>query len=232
MRGLLTRTYLWGRRVFSDTPLEQVASKLYWRVSNKLHRVNSPIQFYRINRVPATFEPVVIAISKPQNEIVHGEYERPVLEQFSQMVDEDSTVWEIGARWGYYSLMASTVAEHVVAAEADPSRVSLLHASRYANKFDNLDIIEGIAGKDYQLDEFTPPDIVLIDVEGAEFSVLEGAEKWLAAGETTFIVEVHEIPGSVLESSVTDLFESHSYDIEKVYQRADDNIHIVATPSR
>jgi FkbM family methyltransferase len=39
-----------------------------------------------------------------------------------------------------------------------------------------------------------PPDLVKIDVEGAELTVLEGATRILAAPSTTFLIEIHDWP--------------------------------------
>jgi FkbM family methyltransferase len=41
-------------------------------------------------------------------------------------------------------------------------------------------------------EQWGPPDLVMIDVEGFEGPVLEGAAKTLAGGSTSFFVEVHE----------------------------------------
>jgi FkbM family methyltransferase len=49
------------------------------------------------------------------------------------------------------------------------------------------------------LDELFPqrvPDFIKIDVEGAEFAVLNGAKRILTRGETIFMIELHDWPSS------------------------------------
>ena len=56
------------------------------------------------------------------------------------------------------------------------------------------------------------PDVILIDVEGAEMAVLEGSERLLSASSPpTWIVETHS---ETLRAQVTDLFRGHKYAIK------------------
>jgi len=54
------------------------------------------------------------------------------------------------------------------------------------------------------------PDFVKIDVEGAELSVLRGAERILRNGSATFLVELHEFGGSE-SREVLRLMRGHGY---------------------
>jgi FkbM family methyltransferase len=65
------------------------------------------------------------------------------------------------------------------------------------------------------LDELFPqrvPDFIKIDVEGAEFTVLNGAKRILAQGETIFLIELHDWPsGSHGADEVRKLMRSAGY---------------------
>ena len=59
-----------------------------------------------------------------------------------------------------------------------------------------------------------PPDLVKIDVEGAEGRVLRGARRLLAAGRTAWLVELHGWNDPVGSSSAEDIYrlmEDHGY---------------------
>lgn len=65
------------------------------------------------------------------------------------------------------------------------------------------------------LDELFPqrvPDFIKIDVEGAEFTVLNGAKRILAQGKTIFLIELHDWPsGSHGADEVRKLMRSAGY---------------------
>jgi FkbM family methyltransferase len=64
-----------------------------------------------------------------------------------------------------------------------------------------------------------PPDLVKLDIEGAEWRALEGARKVLAAGKTTFIVEIHPWGDAEIRkrpSDVFKLFRSMNYTVSRL----------------
>jgi FkbM family methyltransferase len=64
------------------------------------------------------------------------------------------------------------------------------------------------------------PDLVKMDVEGAEYRVLLGATDILRRGKARFLIEVHPWGDPTLgkrESDVFDLFASFGYDFERVH---------------
>lgn len=87
------------------------------------------------------------------------------------------------------------------------------------------------------LDEFVlgtnhqPPDIIKIDVEGAEYHVLKGGKRVLEKYQPELIIEVHrggrigELGGS--EKEVRELLDRMGYDISKEIERGGE-VHLIA----
>lgn len=63
------------------------------------------------------------------------------------------------------------------------------------------------------------PDLVKLDIEGAEWRALDGARNVLAAGKTTFIVEIHPWGDAEIKkrpSDVFKLFRSMNYTVSRL----------------
>lgn len=61
---------------------------------------------------------------------------------------------------------------------------------------------------------FHAPDVVKIDVEGAEWEVLQGANRVIAASHPAIFLEVH---GTELHAKCREFFLAHRYNIEEAY---------------
>jgi FkbM family methyltransferase len=74
---------------------------------------------------------------------------------------------------------------------------------------------EAITVPSSTLDELFPdraPDFVKVDVEGAEFEVLQGATRILADGDTIFLIELHDWPsGAHPADDVRELMRNAGY---------------------
>ncbi len=67
----------------------------------------------------------------------------------------------------------------------------------------------------------SPPDLIKIDVEGAEYRVLKGAEKILGAGHARFLVEVHPWGDEAARRGPSDvfaLFDTYGYDCRRTHR--------------
>jgi hypothetical protein len=84
---------------------------------------------------------------------------------------------------------------------------------------------------DAQLGIHAAPDLVKMDIEGAEVAALRGAAKLLDEHRPTLICELHGT-----NVAVTELLESHGYDVRAVEtpqirpQDAEWYVHVLATP--
>jgi hypothetical protein len=66
----------------------------------------------------------------------------------------------------------------------------------------------------YGEERLRPPDIIKIDVEGAEFEVLEGASRALTEFHPTVFLEIH---GTQLHADCRDFLLAKGYSIEEAY---------------
>jgi FkbM family methyltransferase len=73
--------------------------------------------------------------------------------------------------------------------------------------------VETITLDKFCLDRDLQPDVVKIDVEGAELLVLSGSERLLKECRTTFIVAVHPawLPAGQTPTDIFELFQSHGF---------------------
>ena len=72
---------------------------------------------------------------------------------------------------------------------------------------------------DYLLSKFGAPDIIKIDIEGAEVMALSGAEKLISLGSTQFLIEVDQAN----IKKVLSFFDTSKYSIRELWP---DNFHI------
>lgn len=84
---------------------------------------------------------------------------------------------------------------------------------------------------DAQLSRVAAPDLVKLDIEGAEVAALRGASKLLTEHRPTLICELHGT-----SRAVTELLQSHDYDLRSIEtpeipsQQAEWYVHVLATP--
>ena len=70
------------------------------------------------------------------------------------------------------------------------------------------------------------PAVIKIDVEGAEFSVLRGAQGVIASSRPTFLVELH---GIAVTLEVLGFFAEHGYSVDFVEEISENRAFVVAT---
>jgi len=146
------------------------------------------------------------------------EKERDILARFVDSVGKDDHVVDVGANLGVFSALATDCGADVTAVEPHPPTAERARE----NLDDGARVIEAALGAEFgsvslavdqdavgtqrpevsdtgqwtvdQLpgDLLRSPDVLKVDVEGAEVAVLDGFEQTLAAGEPhTIIVEAH-----------------------------------------
>lgn len=141
-------------------------------------------------------------------------YEPNLMAELKSTLDSDMTFYNIGARWGIFSLFATKAgvtpsnihnfeagAKEYYLLERNHSGMNTNLVHRYVDSSDGIDRIT----LDTYTDERATPDVIKIDVEGAEYKVLEGANNVLDSSHPKLYVEVH--PEYIKEGSVEDLFQ-------------------------
>lgn len=146
--------------------------------------------------------------------------ENMFVEKFLDEVVEDSIVADLGACKGFYSCLSALVSnQNIYSFEFAPENLKALKKNKELNEFDNTNIIEKAASntngsvnadfgnhgtncigkgnnevKTVCLDQFfrdkDNPDIIKIDVEGAELHALKGMERILDSKPEIFL-ELH-----------------------------------------
>lgn len=156
-----------------------------------------------------------------------GSYEYEKRRLFERTIQPGSTVYDVGANVGFYTLLASVLvgaSGRVVAFEPVPRNLSLLHEHLRLNRVENVRVVEAaVAEREGRarfdlgphasmgrlseggsleistvvLDplvasaELPPPDVMKIDVEGAEGLVLRGAQSVLTDRRPEIFLSTH-----------------------------------------
>lgn len=209
--------------------------------------------FYQTKSLSVAGETILIDIDSPESMWRTGGFgEMPVLEDFTERVDANTVVWDIGANIGVYSLLAGEKGALSYAFEPGYSAVSQLHTNIEINDSRKyvrpvpigLSDMRGVyhlsaesksgsrsLGKGYgdlvpvfRGDEIdiTLPEVIKIDVEGHEKHVLDGLDGILNYPETVY-VELHEGTKKI------DLYRrlwSHGFDHSKEWNGREGETHI------
>jgi len=172
-----------------------------------------------------------------------GTYEHENQRLFASLVPANGTVYDIGANVGFYTLLAAGRAKRVIAVEPLAENVAYLKRHLDLNGVCNVEVWpaavadkegeepfaaagdrsqgklggEGPMVRTVTLDRLCeicgPPALIKVDVEGAEYRVLLGAQKCLAAHRPIIFMSTHSI--SLHRACVT-LLTNSGYDVQQV----------------
>lgn len=157
-----------------------------------------------------------------------GDYEVPVARALAEQLDEDTQLWEVGAAWGYHTLAAAGIAEHVVAFEPDDDRRELLSLSRDVNQFDNISTVtQHVDSLDNYIEDYGVPNVIFVDIDGWEYEVIPASKELLSA-DCIWIVELHhnvDVPPGKNKNpgDIEELFKQYGYEVERIYERGSRN---------
>ncbi len=176
-----------------------------------------------------------------------GTYEPEQTEAFVQAVRPGAVVYDVGAHYGYYSLLASKLAGEagrVIALEPSPRNLDVLRRHIRLNHLQNITVLEtalsdhageakfdNTAGSgvghlsdqgrvtvklttlDALSKDFPPPDVMKIDVEGAEEAVLAGGRETLETARPTIFLSTH---GATLEENCSRVLREMGYTLRQL----------------
>jgi len=175
-----------------------------------------------------------------------GAYELEMTHHIVSLAKPGMTVFDVGAHAGYFTMMLSRIvgkSGRVFAFEANPENVAILRKHIRINQLRNINIIEaavadrngevrfsgsGCLGYEGQisdsgrripavkLDDFPTPDLLKMDIEGAEILAFAGATRILSELRTKILVAVHE--GGPI-AKIPTILTSHTYKLEWINER-------------
>ena len=176
-----------------------------------------------------------------------GSYEFDKQQLFSEIITMGSTIYDIGANVGFYTLLSSKLAGNdgmVYSFEPNPLNINYLNQHIKLNNLDNVKVFDYAVSDNvgfaffendtnssmgylsnngklkvkttsldylYEGNEIKKPDFIKIDVEGAELSVLKGAEKLLKEFSPILFLATH---GEEIHINVIDFLENLGYKVE------------------
>jgi Methyltransferase FkbM domain len=154
-----------------------------------------------------------------------GVFEYELTPHFRRMLKSGSTGFDIGGQGGYHALMmAKTSGARVAAFECEHVSAEEMRKVFAQNPDLSIDVVEAYVGAengnglitiDKAAHELFVPDVIKIDIEGAEDAALEGATETLANHRPSLIIEVH---GAEKEAKCITLLRSFNYTIRVVDQ--------------
>lgn len=178
-----------------------------------------------------------------------GTYERDNAALLLSLSRPGMTAFDVGANAGYFTLLfsrATGAKGRIFAFEPDTSNLASLRRHLDVNGIGNVTIVPAAASNENgsaafepaasmarltstggsvvettRLDRYPSPDLVKMDIEGAEGLALLGAERILAERRTTWFIELH---GEQRENCIG-IFGRHGYRVRDVGAQ-----HILAAP--
>jgi hypothetical protein len=163
-----------------------------------------------------------IAIPSYADEWYFSSHEPMLNSALSKTLTDDSVFYDIGSQFGYhlqFAINCGVKESDIHSFEVDKLRYAIL-----SDNFDNINLVNKKVGGDSEgelaIDEYCEsnkaPDVIKIDVEGAEGGVIAGMSNTLDAFEPTIFIEVHPKLLSDFGYKLSDLYyelEDIGYDI-------------------
>lgn len=187
-----------------------------------------------------------------------GVYESEMTAYLLGTLTPDMTFFDVGAHYGYYTLLAAKRVKRVVAFEPREKARRVLEANIEANAYDNVTVAfyplfrENVWGR-MVLSQFKEdpqgyvfarsldsldvgiPDVIKIDVEGAECDVLLGASQTLKAHRPHIAIELHCGKDQTKDyhcdlERLEEILSGLGYVMKEVGESSKSEIYLVAEP--
>ena len=192
-----------------------------------------------------------------RSSFLFGTYEPEQTRLFQKLVKPGDVLYDIGAHFGYYTLLSSKLVGEkgkVVAFEPSPNNLARLYRHIELNSRRNVQVLE-LAVSDHvgtakfetrtgsgvghlasdgplevkltTLDSLTDqplPQVMKIDVEGAELGVLQGAKALFAKCKPIIFLSLH---GEDLKTNCMELLRGYGYTFQQI-----EPMEIVALPPK
>jgi hypothetical protein len=147
-----------------------------------------------------------------------GAYERELNKHFRRLVRPGYKAFDVGGHNGYDALLIANLSHGpVVSFECDPDNIELMRKNFALNSFD-IEAVQGFvssrngAAGEITLDEMANrkfmPDLIKMDIEGAEADALRGATHIMQTAHPAMILEVH---GQDVENQCIEILRDNGY---------------------
>jgi Methyltransferase FkbM domain len=154
-----------------------------------------------------------------------GIFEYELTPHFKRMLKPGSNCFDIGGSGGYHALlMARTCGARVASFECEHHSADDMRSMFAKNPGLAIEVIETYVGAkdgdglmtiDRAAHEVFVPDVIKLDIEGAEYSALEGALETIKKHRPGFIIEVHSAD---IEAGCTALLHEFNYVVKTIDQ--------------
>ncbi|MEM7262507.1 MAG: hypothetical protein AAF488_10995 [Planctomycetota bacterium] len=156
-----------------------------------------------------------------------GGHERGVCEWLAENLRPDDVLYDVGAHYGFFPLLAATVqpTARVHAFEPDPYPLPFLRRNEARSPSTTpWSIIEKRVGREENkftvtLDGYAArtiaPTIVKMDIEGAEVLATAGAQRLIESREVDFLIEIHPEQIEAMGSSIDAMLEQFPADYRR-----------------
>jgi FkbM family methyltransferase len=192
-----------------------------------------------------------------RSSFLFGTYEPTQTRLFQEFVKLGDVVYDVGAHFGYYTLLSSKLVGaggRVLAFEPSPANLARLYRHINLNGRKNVQVLE-LAVSDHEgiahfetrtgsgvghladdgplevklttldsLSQFPLPQVMKIDVEGAEVGVLNGAKALFAKCKPVIFLSLH---GDDLKTTCMNLLSGYGYTFRQI-----EPMEIVALPPK
>jgi hypothetical protein len=171
-----------------------------------------------------------ISIPEHADSWYNEEHEPGLSSELSNVLDSGTVFYDIGSQFGYFiefALRAGVEPSDIHAFEADRLRWKDL-MSEYADTgvhINNKRVSEETTSEKITIDSYAsqrPPDVIKIDVEGAEAAVVSGMKDTLSSKKPIIYIEMHPTMLSDFGNSVEDVYnilQDNEYEIEAANHR-------------
>jgi len=153
-------------------------------------------------------------------------HEPGLTSELADVLSPDTVFYDVGSQFGYFIQLA-------LQAGIEPSNIHAFEAKRNVwahllseNRNEDLNIINNVVSNKNRDEKVTIdsyarqenyPDVIKIDVEGAEGNVIHGMEEVLNSGDIVIYVEVHPTMISDFGYTVEDIYhilKKYKYDVQ------------------
>jgi FkbM family methyltransferase len=192
-----------------------------------------------------------------RSSFLFGTYEPTQTRLFEELVKPADVVYDIGAHFGYYTLLSSKLVGdrgRIIAFEPSPGNLARLYRHIELNRRSNVQVLE-LAVSDHEgtahfetrtgsgvghladdgplevklttldsLSQLPLPQVMKVDVEGAEVGVLNGAKSLFSKCKPVIFLSLH---GDDLKKTCLEILSGHGYTFQQI-----EPMEIVALPPK